>query len=202
VELWHQAARLRLRKSGLDAELVEAATGHEIHSIRHPVTAIAQGLRTIGVVRTMTPEQLDAIGSRQSVRDMITRGNTLLKKLYKVVDDFVSPSSVMGSEEPIFEELESLMRHMSGWIDQLDTAAQKMDGALPQLGRVGYLPHGMGLPVGGTAFGVVLHQRAIKEAPDPREAVKTSGWAVGRQGNRENLGKGWVADGHGSVMND
>lgn len=201
VEMWVQTVKLRLRKAGFDADSIKLAIGHELHAHRHTVTGIVQTLRAIGYLRTLDDEQRAALGSEQSVRDLVTRGNTLVKKLYKVADAFASPSSFMPGDAAIYGDLDKLARDLSSWISALDAAAQKCSDEAA-LGLAGYLPFGKGLPVGGNSFSVVLHERAIQDAPDPREAALTSGWSVGRQGNNENLGEGWIDPEFGSVMGD
>ncbi len=190
VEMWHQTVRFMLRKAGVSAEQQAQVLGHDVHAPKHTVTAIAQALRVIGVVRTDAALRAAMGGDEVTIRDTLVRGNTLLKKLYKVTDDLVTPSSVCPAHEPIHGEIDELIAQMSAWLGHIEASADKLDDAT--LGKLGFLPVGRGMPVGGTAFGVTLHERAIRQAPDPAGATRTSGWAIGRQGNRENLGQGWT----------
>ena len=203
VEMWLQTVKMRLKKAKFDHDTIESALGHDLHAHEHTVSAIAQALRAIGTLRALDEQEVARLGTLQSVRDLIIRGNTLLKKLYKVADEQVTPSQLMPRDQPIFKEFDRVNQEMSAWIQELDraTAASKTSH-IKALGLIGYLPFGAGLPVGGTAFNVTLHERAITTAPDPKATVKTSGWSVGRQGNRENLGNGWLTSEFGSAMGD
>lgn len=191
LEMWLQTVRFRLRKAGIDAKTQDVILGHELHAHRHTVTGIAQGLRALGVLRT--DEALrQKLGSAQSVHDVIVRGTTLIKKLYKVADELVSPSAICPAGEPIHKDFDAHMVKMSGWLNRLNLAAAKVKDQ-EQLGLAGWLAQGQGAPAGGSGYNVTLHQFASKAAPDPAKATDCSGWSVGRQGNRENQGTGWVA---------
>lgn len=191
LEMWLQTVRFRLRKAGLDAEEQETVLGHDIHAHRHTVTAIAQGLRTLGVLRT--DEALrQKLGNAQATHDIIVRGTTLIKKLYKVADELVSPSAICPSGEAIHKDFDQHILAMSQWLLSLDDALAKVADA-ELVGLAGWLPKGKGAPAGGTARGVTLHESASKAPPNPKDATDCSGWSVGRQGNRENIGQGWVA---------
>lgn len=202
VEMWLQTVKLKMRKAGFDDERINLAVGKDLHAHDHTVSVVGQALRSVAVLRTLHKEEIEKLGDESAVRDLLKRGNTLVKKLYKVADDFVAPSSMMSSDAPIFKDIDDLMREMSALILDLDKAGESMFGDSQKMGLTGYLPYGMGLPSGGNAFNVVLHERAILDAPNPDDAKPTSGWSVGRQGNRENLGGGWTQDKTGSVMGD
>jgi len=191
VEMWLQTVKFRLRKAKVSDAIMHDAIGHHIHAEKHTVTAIVAALRALGVLRTLPQGVRDAIGSDQSVRDLIIRGNTMVKKSYKVANPFISPSSLSPPSMPIFQDIDAFIAEGQAWVASLDEAAANLaaggsDDDLAQLGKLGVIPFGVGLPMGGTAFGVVVHQRAKQDAPDPREARTTSGWSVGRQGNNEN----------------
>lgn len=192
VEMWLQTVKIKLRKAGFDAEARDAFLGHDLHAHKHLVTVIIQALRAIGMLRALDDEDIEALGGERVVRDLVMRGNTLTKRLYKTAEYYMTPSSVAPGTMPIFAEIDELLGQMSSWLQDLDVAATQIPGDLDTLGMVGYLPHGVGLPVGGAAFDVLTHHRAKITAPDPRRATATSGWSVGRQGNRENLGQGWI----------
>lgn len=203
LEMWIQTVELKMRKAGFDSSQIHAAVDHHLHSSHHTLTAIAQTLRAIGVVRTLGDEEIKKLGGEQRARDLVIRGNTLAKKLYKVADDFVSPSSMVAANDPLIKELEALMGDCSSWLAELTQANEKLTSNPQAAGMTGLVPDGaFGLPSGGTAFGVVLHEKAQQDSPNPREATLNSGWSVGRQGNNENVGKGWLATRHGSVTND
>ncbi len=191
VEMWMQTVKFRARKGGLEAELIDDILGYEVHGDKHTATVVAQALRVIGMLRTLGEDTRDKVGNERAVHDMIIRGNTLLKKLCKTAGYMMRPSSMAPGSMPIFGEIRAIEKKMADWLESLDHATHKVED-LDTLGMLGYVPHGMGLPVGGSSFVVVRHERAKTAAPSAAEAVTTSGWSVGRQGNRENLGDGWV----------
>ena len=201
VGRWAQTVRFRLSKAGFSPGVLEIAMGDDLHVHDHNLSVIAQGLRTIAIVRNMEPVHLAAIGSEQSVRDLLSQGNTLLKKLYRTADNFVSPSAIVPKTRPIHAEFDAIIARSKAWLGQLDGACAKVTDQRV-FGLIGYTPQGVGLAVGGTGFNITLHQRAQTSAPDPRQAHVTSGWSVGRQGNNENLGQGWTPPEYGSVEGD
>ncbi|MEM1348145.1 MAG: hypothetical protein AAGI01_06300 [Myxococcota bacterium] len=197
VEMWLQTVKFRLRKASVPGELTRAALEHHLHAEKHTVTAIVHALRALGILRVLPQDVREKLGPDQSVHDLITRGNTVVKKSYRVANPFISPSSLSPASMPIFQEVDAFLAGSQAWLERLEAAAQHLaasasDEELLQLGKIGVLPFGVGLPVGGTSFGVVVHQRAKQGAPDPHKARTTSGWSVGRQGNNENLGAGYV----------
>lgn len=203
VEMWLQTVALKMRKAGFDKEAIHAAVDHHLHSSHHTITAVAQALRALGVLRTLEEDDIEKLGGEQRARDLVIRGNTLVKKLYKVADDFVSPGSMVGADDPLVRELDALMDDLSRWIEKLAEANEKLVSIPKAAGMTGLVPDtGFGLPSGGTAFGVVLHEKAQQASPNPREATLNSGWSVGRQGNNENVGKGWLSTQYGTAMND
>ena len=190
LEMWLQTLRFRLRKAGLGADEQESTLGLDVHTHRHAVTVIAQAMRALGVLRS--DESLrQRLGSAQVVHDIIVRGATFLKKMYRVGDELVAPSAICPPQEPIHREFDQLTGAMISWLTGLDAALSKVSD-VELIGLTGWLPEGKGAPAGGTARGVLLHASATKAPPDPSTATECSGWSVGRQGNRENLGQGWV----------
>jgi hypothetical protein len=121
---------------------------------------------------------------------LIVRGNTLLRKVLSYTATRLAPTS----SAKIFSELAGQQDEMLRWIEEkLAPAARAIKDRPDALGLIGYLPDGVGLPLGGTSFAVPLHQFAKTDAPDPADARTTSGWSIGRQGgNSENLGKGFI----------
>jgi hypothetical protein len=189
--MWSQATVFRMRRNGLDASLLKQAQAHDVHGQRHTATAIAQALRLIGMIRTNQDLQA-AIGDTRQVRDQLMRGGSLLSKVYRWTDNLALPTSLAPTNQEVFKDIFRQVNEMERWLSALDQAASKSDD-LDVLGKIGWLPPGKGLPAGGASFAVTLHERAQQDAPDPTQATETSGWSVGRQGNRENLGDGWEA---------
>ncbi len=191
VEMWLQTVRFSLRDRVDDAEVIERAVDHGLHAHDHTVTVIASVLRTIGVLRT-EPAIEDAYPRRQTLHDLMVRGQTLLAKLVECTEVLVADATTSKSSD-VFTELRTHQQTMADWIVDFARACEKIKEQPVVLGLTGYLPRGVGLPAGGTSFAVPLHKRAQRQAPDPAQQGSTSGWSVGRQGrNRENMGPGFV----------
>ena len=206
LEMWLQTVKFRGRKAGKRTDfsegLVKLLIGSDLHAHDHHISVAAQALRAVGYLRVLKPEHVSAFERDGSLRDLIMRGNTLTKKLYKVADNFVTPSSMVPRSHPIFAQFDALNAQMSAWLLQLFEASQRIT-EVRTLGIIGFVPHDRGLPVGGAAFNVTLHERGQGAPPVPGTAERTSGWSVGRQGNKENLGRpAWLPVEYGSVEGD
>jgi hypothetical protein len=193
VEMWMQTVAFRVKKAVEEESVVELVLAREIHAHEHAVTVVAQSLRMMSMLRC-DDRVYDALGGARPTRQLLNQGQSLLKKLYKAAELRLEPD---GDEAqlPVFDELETTERDMKAWLRQLDAASGAVaEKDLRLLGRLGWVPEGAGLPVGGTSYAVVLHERGQTEAPDPNNVYDCTGWSIGRQGrNRENLGKGWTA---------
>lgn len=201
VEMWLQSVKLKCKKAGFNASVCKVVVGHDLHAHDHTITGVAQALRAIGYLRSLDAEQVESLGGKDRVHDLVMRGNTLVKKLYKVADSLVMPSSMVPRSNPIFKQFDALNLKLSMWLDRLMGHVKKVNN-LKVLGVIGHVPDDRGIPVGGAAFNVTLHERAIQAPPSPAEADRTSGWSVGRQGNKENQERGWTPPDYGSVTGD
>ncbi len=182
IEMWMQTVEFLLSKELSESD-VATALGADLHGDSHLATVIAQAHRLIAMMQT-DAEVISAIGGERRVRDVATRGWALLKRLYRS-----TRTRLDGAESHLASHHEA----MRAWLANIDSATQKVtDGDLANLGRTGHVPNGKGIPVGGTAYGVVLHERGQGSVPNPKDKKPCSGWSIGRQGNRENLGKGWA----------
>lgn len=182
IEMWMQTVDFLLSSSLNDDELA-VALGKDLHGDTHLTTVIAQALRLIAMLRT-DQACIDAVGGERKVRDIATRGWALLKRLYRS-----TKTRLEGAGADVGNQRDAMEAAMAS----LDAAASKVGASdLHHLGRIGYVPDGVGIPVGGTAYGVVLHERGQGAVPNPADKKPCSGWSIGRQGNRENLGKGWA----------
>ncbi len=190
VEMWMQTVRFLLK--GLEDEVRDTAMGKHLHVHDHAATVAAQANRLIGMIRT--DERISSeIGSDRALHDVATRGWSLLKKMYKTCELRLEQDG--HEDSAVFEQLEIHHREMEEWMAGLDAACSAVAEKNPQLlGILGYVPEGVGLPVGGTSFAVTLHERSHRDAPDPNDVGPASGWSIGRQSgrNNENLGKGWI----------
>lgn len=192
VEMWKSTVSFRLKKALDDAGLIKKTLGDDLHAHDHTVSIVAQSLRIIGMIRT-SPKIHEALGSERSIQDLLIRGWVLLNKVYRNGQVLMAPGSAGDPDHAIFEEIARHEAEMMAWVAQLGAATEKVKDPV-LLGELGYVPVGVGLPLGGTAYGVPLHQKAQRDdLPDMNDLRPDPGWSAGRQGrNRENLGKGWV----------
>lgn len=194
VEMWMQNASFRLKKAVDDQEILDKTRGADIHSDDHNVEVVQRTLRMIGMIRT-SPVLHEQFGTDRSVKDLLIRGNTLLSKMLDAGDKWLAPSHAGNPDAEVFRELEKAHRSMKQWLQSLDDAARLLDEQPAILGELGYVPEGVGLPLGGTGYSITLHERSHREPPDPNEEPKSApSWTVGRQQgqNNENMGEGWV----------
>ena len=193
VEMWKSTVSFRLKKALDDASLLKKIMGEELHSGNHTVTLVAQSLRIIAMIRA-EPKIHEALGSERSIEDLLIRGWTLLNKVYRNGQVLMAPGAAGDPDNAIFEEIAEHEAAMLKWIASLGQSTEKMGEQPSLLGELGYVPKGVGLPLGGTSYAVPLHQKAQRsDLPDMADVRPDPGWSAGRQGrNRENLGKGWV----------
>lgn len=189
VEMWHQTVRFRLRKIGFDAEARAVLLGEDMHAHKHTLSVVVQALRTMAQLRVRSDVR-EQWGSEQSLRDTIMRGNTLLAKALKVLEIAMTPSSIAPEALPVFDAIEAHIDDMTAWLEGLADVVDGLDEVA--MGAIALVPPEAGLPAGGTAVDVLRHERAQRAAPNPADADVTSGWSIGRQGNRENGEKGWI----------
>ena len=198
VSMWQQTGAARLRRAALDPGLLREAIGKALHPHNHTLAVVAQAVRLIATVRARQEVQ-DALGGEQEAHDFVARGSTLLTKLFRTSDTLFDPHRTRSrADEPGFAKLAEHRHELSAWLGRLmDVARQGGAAKLEQMGTVGFVPENLGLPMGGAALSVILHERATSTPPDPNDVTTTSGWSLGRQGrNKENLGVGWVIDNH------
>ncbi len=197
VEMWLETVAFKL-KEAFDGDKLERrldqTLGRGIHFEEHSIATTAQGLRAVGVLRT-SEELREAIGRERQVQDVINRGLKLLGKLFDNGQLLMTPGHAGDPDAEVFDEIDRAIREMSDWLAAAEQPVRALaDSDVEQVGRLGYVPEGVGLPVGGTGYSITLHERSRREPPDPDEPVEPDpSWTVGRQGqNRENLGGGWV----------
>lgn len=192
LEMWLRSAEYLVKRKLDNAQLVELAFGHDLHAEEHTLTAVARAIRALSMIRTRSDIQ-ETLGSQRAVHDQIVTGWALLNKVIKYTKMRLAPGPLANENDGVFAALTKHEAAMRAWALELQAAAEKMTDKPKMLGYIGFLPAGVGLPMGGAAYDVVLHEQARRAAPDPADARPTSGWAAGRQGrNRENLGKGFV----------
>lgn len=191
VEMWHQAVVRRAKKAGLDQKFVNLLAAKALHADEHTATIAARGERALAIIATHE-ELSEGLGDKRAVRDILNKGQALLKRLYAATVIRLAPSK--GEEDlDIFNTMGTHHAEMNEWLAEAMTYAENIaEKDQTTLGWFGLIPEGVGLPIGGTAYSVVLHERGQTEAPDPSRAKECSGWSIGRQGNRENLGAGFL----------
>jgi hypothetical protein len=189
--MWMQTIAFRVKKAVEEESVVELVLAHDIHAHEHTVTVVAQALRRVSMMRC-DDRVYERLGGAKQTRQLLNQGQAILKKLYKATDLRLEPE---GDEDDllVFTELDDMKREMEDWLADLDkaslAAAEKSERLI---GRLGWVPEGVGLPLGGSSYAVVLHERGQTDPPDPNDVYDCTGWSLGRQGNRENLGKGWT----------
>src|SRR5690554_3868497 len=193
VEMWQSTVSFLLKKSVDDPNLIARTMGTSVHATDHTITVVAQTLRMIGMLRT-DERVYESLGGKQKVHDLLNRGYAMLTKIYRNGDIATSPSSAGLATNPIFAEIEAHRAAMVAWMREFGAACAKLSEAPTVLGELGYVPDGVGLPLGGSAFNVPLHERGQRaELPSLDNLKPDPGWSIGRQGrNRENLGGGFV----------
>lgn len=193
VEMWKSTVAFRLKKAIDDESLIAKTLGKDIHAHDHTVTIVAQSLRIIAMIRA-EPKLVDQLDSERSVEDLLIRGWVLLNKVYRNGQVLMAPGAAGDPDNAIFDEIGEQQAAMLAWIAELGRATEKLKDQPALLAELGYVPDGVGLPLGGTSYGVPLHEKAQREdLPDMDDLRPDPGWSAGRQGrNRENLGKGWV----------
>jgi hypothetical protein len=177
-----------VKKSVEESSLVDLACAKGLHPPDHTAAVIAGSIRVLAMIRGDARIH-SKIGDERKVHDMLQRGHTLLQKIGNATEDRIRRREHVITSA--WDELDKTRSSMQDWVASLAKAAEGIEDAA-LLGRIGYLPDGKGLPLGGTSFAVVLHERGQGAVPDPSNVGPTSGWSVGRQGrNRENLGQGY-----------
>lgn len=193
LEMWQQTTRFLLRTKLAEPSLVALAMAEDLHTHEHAVTAIARSHRLLSVIRT--DERVHGpLGDYRKVRDLLNRGWALTQRLYRSTEIRLADGLKANPSAPIFDELLVHRARMTRWLIDVDRASR----AVPEkdarvLGLLGYAPEGVGIPVGGNSYAVVLHERGQTDAPDPAMRHECTGWSIGRQGrNNENLGGGFI----------
>ncbi len=192
LEMWLRSAEYLVKRKLDNAQLLELVFGHDLHAEDHTLTALARGIRALSLIRTR-PDIQETLGSVRAGHDLVVTGWALLNKVLKYTKMRLAPGPLSDENGAVFAALAQHEAAMRAWVLELKAATEKMTDKPKMLGYIGFLPAGVGLPMGGAAYDVVLHQQARRAAPNPADAQPTSGWSVGRQGrNRENLGKGFI----------
>jgi len=193
VDMWMQTAEVRLKDSLQDDRLLAKVLGYDIHCDEHAVEVVARALRMIGMIRTDETIH-EHLGTGRSTRDLLTRGNTMLRKLVDTCEKYLSPSHAGDPGAGVFDDLEDSHDALTEWVHDFDDVVDELEERPDLLGELGYVPDDVGVPVGGTGYSITLHERSRREPPTPgSDEGRDPSWTIGRQGrNNENMGKGWI----------
>lgn len=193
VDMWMQTVEYRLRRTNLEDEVLARTLGHDLHLDNHDIETVARALRMLGMVRTSASIH-EELGTGRSVRDLLIRGNTLLDKLVDTGEKWISPSHAGDPDASIFGDFAASRLALTGWLEELDVIVDRLEDRPEVLGKIGYVPDDVGLPMGGSGYSITLHERSERVPPEPEDDPKGDpSWTIGRQGrNNENMGKGWV----------
>jgi hypothetical protein len=193
VDMWMQTAEFRLEDAVEDAQLLAKVLGYDIHCDEHIIEVVARALRMLGMIRTDETIH-EKLGTGRSVKDLLIRGHTMLRKLVDTCEKYLSPSHAGDPEAAVFDDLDASHDALTEWLHELDEGVDALEDRPDILGEIGYVPDDVGLPLGGTGYSITLHERSHREPPAPgSEEGRDPSWTIGRQGrNNENMGKGWV----------
>lgn len=193
VDMWMQTAEFRLKDAIRDDQLLATVLGYDIHCDEHVVEVVAQALRMLGMIRTDETIH-EGLGTGRSTRDLLIRGNTMLRKLVDCCEKYLAPSHAGNPDADVFGDIEASHDALTSWMHTFDDVVDNLEDRPDILGMLGYVPDEVGLPLGGTGYSITLHERSHREPPPPgKEEGRGPGWTIGRQGrNNENMGKGWV----------
>ena len=181
VEMWVQTVKMLAKKNLTNSDLIDALVGKGIHGHSHANSVGAIAVNALSMLAAH-PEIKDMAADRV-MRDTINRGYALFKKLCKA---FEVKLVARGAQDA--SEMDAHQIAMAKWLSELGGYIQTEESAA----AVGYVPEGLGRPIGGNAFGVTLHERGQGTPPNPADAKKCTQWSIGRQGrNNENLGSGF-----------
>src|SRR5690606_5738615 len=115
-------------------------------------------------VRTRSDVADASRAQRPRLRDDLQRGWVLLIKSIKALNKFHTLKRGERRHGVAAGDLEVIRSHLDDWILEFGQAATTAFSDRPDvLGMLGTVPEGLGIPLGGTAFDVVLHERATAE---------------------------------------
>ena len=193
LEMWMQTVTYRVKKSVEEESARDLVVAEGLHAHDHGVTVVAKALRMMAMMRC-DERVYDRLGGADATREILNRGHALAKKLYRASEIRLAPEGE-EADLAVFADLAEMRLKLEAWLAELSEAAPSVgEKDLRLLGRLGFVPAGMAIPIGGTSRAVVLHERGQTDAPDPNDVYDCEGWSIGRQGrNSENTGKGWVA---------
>lgn len=188
AEMWLESVRRKLKNSGLDSEKKNKLYAVGLHSHDHAVTVVARMIRAISTISTDS-EIAEKLGKERELRDVLNRGNAALSRLIKT-GEIKMRAKEDQDRLKVFHDIKLYIQDISKWMDEI--VKYSADFKTPELyGWLGLVSKNVGIPVGGASFAVTLHERGQTTAP-VGESDPCSGWSIGRKGNTENLGEGFL----------
>lgn len=187
AEMWLETIASKLRGK-TEKENISKILGREMHTHDHATTVIAQVIRALSSIAT-DPETAVIFGDDRQIKDTLMRGNAALARLIKTGEIKMRAKEEQQAFK-IFREIDAFQVNASNWIRSLESAAANIQ--TPQLcGWLGLVPKGTGVQYGGASFAVELHGRGQTKSPNSN-VYPCTGWSIGRQGNSENMGPGFI----------
>lgn len=188
LELWHATTSRLWQKAAASASVAwDEVLGRDLEGADELLIVLMRAWRFISMARVSSAllETLERAGRR--VADDMQRGYVLLLKAAKALQKHyhVNASEVRNGVRA--GDVRLSRDRLDAWLRDFASAATLAFIATPiELGRLGVVPEGVGRPLGGAAYDVVLHERARGVVPEPIPAPPCSQWGVGAGGNREN----------------
>ncbi len=187
AEMWLETVGSKLRGK-VEKSTISMVLAKDLHAHDHTVTVVAQVMRALSTIAT-DPTIANHLGEPRAVKDILARGNAALARLIKTGEIKMRPKEQQTSFE-IFAEVDAFTKTASDWLASLNNMANQI--TTPELcGWLGLVPQGMGIQFGGASFGVERHGRGQTQSPS-KEVKPCTGWSIGRQGNSENMGPGFI----------
>ena len=186
AEMWLETIAATLRPV-LDESTFSMVLAKALHAHGHALTVSAKMMRTLSAIAS-SPDIAIHFGDERAVKDVLGRGNAALARLIKTGEIQLRPKEEQEGFK-IFNELNAFRKKGQDWFDGLENAATSLS---PELcGWLGIVPKGKGIAVGGASRAVELHGRG-QTTPPKANVYPCTGWSIGRQGNSENIGPGFI----------
>lgn len=144
--------------------------------------------RLVSTARVRESMQTALRSAGRRVEDDLQRGYVLLRKAAKSLNKTFHLAPEERRHGVSYGDLTVARDNLESWLQDFASAATTLyhERDPERLGLLGIVPEGIGTPLGGTAYQVILHERARIEAPHPVPASPCAGWGTGAAGNREN----------------
>lgn len=178
---------LRSGDTGISDARWSEMLGEELEGHDELFIVLMRAWRLISTTR-VAGEAVDTLRkANRRVEDDVQRGYVLMLKAAESLHKVHHIARGERRHGTSASEIDMLRKKLDAWLTDVASAAALTFATEPwPLGMLGVVPEGLGLPLGGTAYDVILHERARGEIPDPIPAPPCPGWGTGAGGNREN----------------